>query len=82
MPWPPLDPPAGRHNDRQGELTLAELIDDPLIRLLMASDGVDAQRIRTIFGKLVRHREHTGSLHLGLAIRKPHSQPSAGARRR
>ena len=63
MFMPSLPPDPAWDEDCRAELTLAELVDDPLVRLLMASDGVDPRRIRKIFGNL--------------ASRDP--QPSAGA---
>ncbi len=38
------------------EPRLAELIDDPLVRLLMASDGVEPDRVRAILAETARRR--------------------------
>jgi hypothetical protein len=40
-------------------LTLAELIQDPIIRLLMQSDGVDRSSIEAAFARIVQYRRHT-----------------------
>jgi hypothetical protein len=36
------------------ELTLADLLNDPLIQLLMASDGVDVPRLRALLTGIAR----------------------------
>ena len=36
--------------------SLAQLVSDPLIALVMESDGVDRQSIELLFGRLVRER--------------------------
>jgi len=39
-----------------GSSTLAELVDDPLVRLMMTSDGVDRDSIETLFKRVARQR--------------------------
>ena len=39
-----------------GRATLAELVEDPLVRLMMTSDGVDRDSIETLFKRLARQR--------------------------
>ncbi len=41
---------------RAGDLTLAELIQDPLIGLMMKSDGVDRHTIEALFAWIAQHR--------------------------
>lgn len=36
--------------------TLAELVEDPLVRLMMKSDGVDRRSIERLFERLARER--------------------------
>ncbi len=36
--------------------TLAELIGDPLVRLMMKSDGVDPKSLETLFARITRQR--------------------------
>lgn len=38
------------------ELSLAELVADPLIRLLMKSDGVDRRSIEVLFERIAQQR--------------------------
>lgn len=57
MPFPYRDPIVEWDGTNRLEPTLAELIDDPLIRLVMASDGVDPHRVRTIFADIARRRK-------------------------
>ena len=40
--------------------TLAELVRDPLIGLVMKSDGVDRYRIELLFERIARERPSTG----------------------
>ena len=39
-------------------VTLAELVRDPLIGLLMASDGVDRSTVERLFDQISRRRAH------------------------
>lgn len=43
-------------NEDVTELSLAELVADPLIRLLMKSDGVDRRSIEVLFERLAQQR--------------------------
>ena len=45
--------------ERIAELSLTELISDPLIRLLMKSDGVDRRNIELLFERLAQRRNHS-----------------------
>ena len=42
--------------DEITELSLAELVADPLIRLLMKSDGVDRRSIEVLFERIAHQR--------------------------
>jgi hypothetical protein len=44
------------HTPGAGNPTLAELIGDPLIRLMMQSDGVDPKSLETLFERVNRGR--------------------------
>lgn len=39
------------------ELTLDELLDSPLVHLVMASDGVNAQAVRTLLASAAERRQ-------------------------
>ena len=41
---------------RAGNLTLAQLVHDPLIGLLMKSDGVDRNSIEALFARIAQQR--------------------------
>jgi hypothetical protein len=43
-------------NAEIAELSLAELVSDPLIGLLMKSDGVERRSIEVLFERLVKQR--------------------------
>jgi hypothetical protein len=43
-------------DDRSAEWTLAELIEDPLIGLMMKSDGVERRCVELLFERLAQHR--------------------------
>lgn len=43
-------------NDKFAEPSLAELVSDPLIGLLMKSDGVDRRSIEVLFERLAKER--------------------------
>jgi len=43
-------------NDKFTEPSLAELVSDPLIGLLMKSDGVDRRSIEVLFERLAKER--------------------------
>ena len=45
--------------EKIAELSLTELISDPLIRLLIRSDGVDRRSIELLFERLARRRNHS-----------------------
>jgi hypothetical protein len=49
-------------NDKRTEYTLVELVEDPLVGLLMKSDGVDRHSIELLFERVAsspRYRETT-----------------------
>ena len=46
-------------DDKIAELSLTELVSDPLIRLLMKSDGVDRRNIELLFKRLAQRRKHS-----------------------
>jgi hypothetical protein len=51
-------------NNRTTEWTLVELVDDPLVGLVMKSDGVDRRSIELLFERVARsprYRERTRS---------------------
>ena len=51
-------------NNRTTEWTLAELVEDPLVGLVMKSDGVDRRSIELLFERVARspkYRERTRS---------------------
>jgi hypothetical protein len=41
-------------DDKTTEASLAELVSDPLIALLMKSDGVDRRSMEVLFGRLAQ----------------------------
>lgn len=43
-------------NEKSTEPSLAELVSDPLIGLLMKSDGVDRRSIEVLFERLAKER--------------------------
>ncbi len=43
------------------EYSLAELVNDPIVRLLMRSDGVDRQCLELLIGQLRQDREQRQS---------------------
>ena len=43
------------------EHRLSELLDDPLVGLVMKSDGVDRRHLERLFEELARGRLHDGS---------------------
>ena len=45
--------------EKIAELSLTELISDPLIRLLIRSDGVDRRNIERLFERLAQRRNHS-----------------------
>jgi hypothetical protein len=49
------------------ELTLAELLDDPLVRLLMASDGVKDTALRSLI-ETIRHARRTGQATMSATV--------------
>jgi hypothetical protein len=53
-------------HDHDAECSLAELVRDPLIRLIMKSDGVDPRSVEHLFERI--------------SLRRP-PQPEAGRRR-
>jgi hypothetical protein len=46
-------------DDTIAELSLTELISDPVIGLLMKSDGVDRRNIELLFERLAERRNHS-----------------------
>jgi hypothetical protein len=52
-------------NDKITEPSLAELVSDPLIGLLMKSDGVDRRSIEVLFERLAEARSTPHFLPLG-----------------
>jgi hypothetical protein len=46
----------GVMNEVIAELSLAELVSDPLVGLLMKSDGVERRSIEVLFERLVKQR--------------------------
>ena len=43
-------------NEEIAELSLAELVSDPLVGLLMKSDGVEHRSVAVLFERLVKQR--------------------------
>jgi len=43
-------------NEEIAELSLAELVSDPLVGLLMKSDGVERRSVEVLFERLVKQR--------------------------
>jgi hypothetical protein len=68
------------------ELSLAELLDDPLVRLLMASDGVNDTALRSLV-QTVRHArgmrqdDDVRNAELGHRARRRRSVSTTGSRR-
>jgi hypothetical protein len=46
-------------NEEIAELSLAELVSDPLVGLLMKSDGVERRSVEILFERLVKQRSLT-----------------------
>jgi hypothetical protein len=55
------DHKAGRDVMDIAECSLAELMEDPLVGLVMESDGVDRCELELIFERVVRERSGAGS---------------------
>jgi hypothetical protein len=49
-------------DDRAKEYSLAELVDDPLVGLLMKSDSVDHRSIELLLERVARSPRYRGSL--------------------
>jgi hypothetical protein len=49
---------------RAGNLTLAQLVQDPLIGLLMKSDGVDRNSIEALFARIAQQRANGSRAHI------------------
>jgi hypothetical protein len=57
------------------EGSLAELIDDPLIGLVMKSDGVDRRELELLLQRVTRERSRTPSSGLLITKTAPCSHP-------
>ena len=51
------------------ECSLAELMEDPLVRLVMKSDGVDRCEIEVLFERVVRERMRVDGRQSGAGLR-------------
>jgi hypothetical protein len=54
-----IDNTGGERAGGEGDYTLADLVQDPLIRLVMKSDGVDRQSIERLFARIAGERPRT-----------------------
>jgi hypothetical protein len=50
-----------RKHVHHGEPTIAEILTDPIVRAVMAADGVDANMLRAQLGRIARNLANSGS---------------------